>query len=119
MVIPFEILKKIILKAPEYWATKQTGLSLNAIGNGITNSSASSGGMSELVSSVFTFKDFFKAFKVRNSTLNLVDHSKAWSEELRRDDISKILEADHMASKTTRYLHHKEPAKPCDVQEHL
>lgn len=55
-------MKKIILKAPEYWHTssKSGGLSAHAA----SNSSAGPGGVSEIVSAYFTFKDFFKAFKI-------------------------------------------------------
>jgi hypothetical protein len=57
VIIQFEYLKKIILKAPEYWhsSSKSGGLSAH------TNNS---GGVSEIVSTIFSFKDFFKAFKV-------------------------------------------------------
>lgn len=60
VIIQFEYLKKIILKAPEYWqngngssSTKSGGISAHHLG-----------GVSEIVSTIFTFKDFFKAFKV-------------------------------------------------------
>lgn len=60
MILQFEHLKKVILKAPEYWTlvgpAKSGGLS--------AHTTTSGGGMSEIVSTVFTFKDFFKAFKV-------------------------------------------------------
>jgi hypothetical protein len=60
VIIQFDFLKKIILKAPEYWnsgngssSTKSGGMSAHHLG-----------GVSEIVSTIFTFKDFFKAFKV-------------------------------------------------------
>jgi hypothetical protein len=59
VIIQFDYLKKVILKSPEYWQTKNGG-SLSAGGH------LGSAGVSEIVSTVFTFKDFFKAFKVKN-----------------------------------------------------
>ncbi len=59
MIIQFDYLKKIILKAPEYW---NTGMSSTKSGGGM--SAHHLGGVSEIVSTIFTFKDFFKAFKV-------------------------------------------------------
>ncbi len=63
VVIPFDILKKVVLKAPEYWHTPgKGGLSLNQLTS--TNAVGGGAGMSEIVSTVFPFKDFFKAFKI-------------------------------------------------------
>jgi hypothetical protein len=65
VIIQFEYLKKIILKAPEFWhsGSKSGGLSAHtAHSNG--------GGVSEMVSTIFSFKDFFKAFKVRSPYLS-------------------------------------------------
>jgi hypothetical protein len=60
VIIQFDFLKKIILKAPEYWhsSSKSGGLSAHTTHSNV-------GGVSEIVSTIFTFKDFFKAFKVR------------------------------------------------------
>lgn len=62
VIIQFEYLKKIILKAPEFWhsGSKTGGLSAHA---GPSNGA----GVSEMVSTIFSFKDFFKAFKVTHS----------------------------------------------------
>lgn len=58
LLIQFDILKKVIVKAPEYWHTPgKGGLSLGHL-------STTSTGMSEMVTTVFPFKDFFKAFKI-------------------------------------------------------
>jgi hypothetical protein len=63
VVIPFDILKKVIVKAPEYWHTPgKGGLSISHLSNGGVGQS--SAGMSEMVTTVFPFKDFFKAFKI-------------------------------------------------------
>ena len=65
VIIQFEYLKKIILKAPEYWqsSSKSGGLSAH------TSHSNAAGGVSEIVSTIFSFKDFFKAFKVRSKNV--------------------------------------------------
>ena len=63
MIIQFDYLKKIILKAPEYWQAGN-GSSTAKSGGGL--SAHHIGGVSEIVSTIFTFKDFFKAFKVLN-----------------------------------------------------
>lgn len=61
VLIQFDILKKVIVKAPEYWHTPgKGGLSLGHL----SSTSAGGAGMSEMVTTVFPFKDFFKAFKI-------------------------------------------------------
>jgi hypothetical protein len=59
VIIQFDYLKKIILKAPEYWHTSSKSGGLSAHTN-----LTSAGGVTEMVSTVFSFKDFFKAFKI-------------------------------------------------------
>lgn len=78
VVIPFDILKKVIVKAPEYWHTPgKGGLSLGHLTSSSASGPSGSGtaGMSEMVTTVFPFKDFFKAFKIiaRHGFKNLDD----------------------------------------------
>ncbi|TNV81851.1 hypothetical protein FGO68_gene4129 [Halteria grandinella] len=73
LIIQFDILKKVIVKAPEYWHTPgKGGLSL---GHLTSTSNGGGAGMSEMVTTVFPFKDFFKAFKIiaRHSGKNTED----------------------------------------------
>lgn len=67
-MVSFDNLKKVILKTPELWSNKApSGVGLSAHLSGSLSSGGvigASGGMSEIVSTVFTFKDFFKAFKI-------------------------------------------------------
>ena len=67
VIIQFDYLKKIILKAPEYWNSNNNGSATSKSGSSVHNV----GGVSEIVSTVFTFKDFFKAFKVRVKSIFL------------------------------------------------
>jgi hypothetical protein len=63
LIIQFDILKKVIVKAPEYWHTPgKGGLSLGHLSS--TTNGGGGSGMSEMVTTVFPFKDFFKAFKI-------------------------------------------------------
>ena len=73
VIIQFDFLKKIILKAPEYWHSNNNGSATSKSG---TSSVHHVGGVTEIVSTIFTFKDFFKAFKVKNipSFLTVIDH---------------------------------------------
>jgi len=67
VIIPFDFLKKVILKTPEFWqksGSNKGGVGLSAHLAGSYSSGAAAGGMSEIVSTVFSFKDFFKAFKI-------------------------------------------------------
>ena len=59
VIIQFDFLKKIVLKSPEYWYPTNRSGGLSAHSN-----IAGSTSVSEIVSTVFTFKDFFKAFKI-------------------------------------------------------
>lgn len=58
------------MKTPEFWQKTgskgsggNVGLSAHLSGGGHSNGGGAAG-MSEIVSTVFTFKDFFKAFKI-------------------------------------------------------
>ncbi len=65
----FDNLKKVILKTPELWSNKAaSGSGLSAHLSGSLSSGGGgvggSAGMSEIVTTYFSFKDFFKAFKI-------------------------------------------------------
>ena len=116
--MPFDYLKKVILKAPEYWNTgssKSGGLSAHSLG-----SASGSAGMSEIVSTIFTFKDFFKAFKVTTVIrilIILIDYCEAGFQEQRWHQHEQIFKTDYLASKITWELLSQELAKHRNVQQ--